>query len=123
MPYLGFPLNPSRITMETLQPFIDKITWKLHSWTVKYLSFAGKIRMVASVIYGMVNFWSSVFVLPKAFYGKIDSLCSAFLWKNKTTSAAGARVAWTDICRPKSEGGVRIRLLEDFQLIFSLKRA
>lgn len=68
--YLDFPLNSSRITMATLQPFIDKVTRKLHSWTVKYLSFAGKIRMVASVIYRMVNFWSAVFVLPKAFMQK-----------------------------------------------------
>lgn len=119
--YLGFPLNPSRITMATLQPFIDKIIGKLHSWTVKFLSFAGKIRLVASEIYGMVNFWSQVFVLPKAFYAKIDSLCAAFLWKNKTTTAAGSRVAWRDVCRPKAEGGVGIRLLEDFQLVFRLK--
>lgn len=54
--YLGFPLNPSQITMATLQPLIDKVIGKLYSSTVKYLSFAGKIRMFASVIYGMVNF-------------------------------------------------------------------
>lgn len=120
--YLVFPQNSSRITMATLQPFIDKVTRKLHSWTV-YLSFARKIGMVASVIYGMVNFWSAVFVLPKAFYAKIDSMCAAFLWKNKTSSAAGSRVAWRDVCRPKSEGGVGIRLLEDFQLVFRLKQA
>lgn len=120
--YLGFPLNPSRITMASLQPFIDKIIGKLHSWTVKFLSFAGKIRLVASEIYGMVNFWSQVFVLPKAFYAKIDSICAGFLWNNKTTSAAGSRVAWQDVCRPKAEGGVGIRLLEDFQLVFRLKQ-
>lgn len=66
--YVGFPLNPSWITMATLQPFIDRIIGKLHCWIVKYLSFAGKIRLVASEIYGMVNFWSAVFVLPKAFF-------------------------------------------------------
>lgn len=77
--------------------------------------------MVASVIYGMVNFWSVVFVLPKAFYAKIDFLCDVFLRNNITSSAAGSRVAWKDLCRPKSEKGVGIRHLEDFQLIFGLK--
>lgn len=120
--YLGLPLNPSRITTETLQPFIEKVTSKLQSWTVKYLSFAGKVTMISSVIYGMVNFWSSVFDLPTTFYAQIDSLCAAFLWNNKTTSARCARVAWTDICRPKSEGGLGIRLLEDFQTVFRLKQ-
>ena len=121
--YLGLPLNPRRLMMATLQPFIDKITGKLYSWIVKYLSFAGKVRMVGSVIYRMVNFWSAVFVLPKAFYEKVDSFCASFLWKNKTTSAAGSREVWEDVCHPKSEGGLGIRLLEDFQLVFSLKRA
>lgn len=46
--YLGFPLNPSQMTMASLQLFIDKITGKLHSWTVKFFSFVGKIRLIAS---------------------------------------------------------------------------
>src|SRR5690606_13452651 len=86
--YLGLPLKPGRrISLSTLQPLIDKITGKLNSWTVKHLSFAGKIRLIASVIYGLVNFWSAVFVLPKAFYAKIDAICAGFLWRNNTGSA------------------------------------
>lgn len=54
--YLRLPLKPDRLNLGTLKPLIDKITGKMHSWTVKYLFFAGKIRLVASVIYGMVNF-------------------------------------------------------------------
>lgn len=120
--YLGLPLNPSRINMATLQPFLERITSRLHCWTVRTLSYAGKIRLIASEIYGMVNFWSSVFNLPKTFYARVDSLCAAFLWNNNTTSASGARVAWKDICKPKEEGGLGIRLLEEFQLVFGLKR-
>lgn len=119
--YLGLPLKPGRISQATLQPFLEQITTKLHSWTVQYLSFAGKIKFITSVIYGKVNFWSSVFVLPKSFYAKIDSLCAAFLWKNKTGNARGARVAWSDICKPKKEGGLGIRLLEEFEMVFRLK--
>lgn len=120
--FLGLPLNPSRISMATLQPFIEKITLKLNSWTVKSLSFAGKVILVASGVYGMVNFKSSVFALPKRFYEKVDSLCSGFLWKNSTSSAAGARVSWASICKPKKEGGLGIRRLEEFQKVIELKR-
>lgn len=54
--YLGLPLDPKKITMATLKPFLERITSKLHSWTVKFLSFAGKIKLIYSVIYSMVNF-------------------------------------------------------------------
>ncbi|KAG2313366.1 hypothetical protein Bca52824_024923 [Brassica carinata] len=107
--YLGLPLNPGKLTLSILQPFLDRITAALHSWTVKYLLFAGKIILISSVVYGMVNFW-------------IDSLCAAFLWRNGTSSARGARVAWVDICKPKQEGGLGIRHLEDFETVFRLKR-
>lgn len=33
--YLGLPLDPKKITFATLQPFLERITSKLHSWTVK----------------------------------------------------------------------------------------
>lgn len=120
--YFGLPLSPKRISATTLQLFLDRITSKLHSWTVKFISFAGKVTMIYSVIYGMVNFWSSVFVLPKWFYAKLDSLCSGFLWKNNITSAAGAKVSWINICRPKADGCLGIKNLEDFEMVFRLKR-
>lgn len=120
--YLGLPLNTKRLSFSALQPFLEKITSKIHSWTVKSLSFARKVRLISSIIYGMVHFWSQVFCLPKEFYVKVDSLCSAFLWKNQTQFAKGARVAWKEVCKPKMEGGLGIRLLEDFQLVFRLKQ-
>ncbi|XP_013624393.1 PREDICTED: uncharacterized protein LOC106330483 [Brassica oleracea var. oleracea] len=46
---------------------------------------------------------------------------SAFLWNNKAATARGARVAWKDICKPKKEGGLCIRLLEEFEMVFRLK--
>lgn len=61
-------------------------------------------------------------MLPKRFYAKVDSLCSAFLWKNSTASATGARVSWGDICKPKKEGGLGLRKLEEFEMVFRLKR-
>lgn len=43
-------------------------------------------------------------------------------WKNGTSSARGSRVVWTDICKPKNEGGLGNRHLEEFETVFRLKR-
>lgn len=107
-------MDPQKINMATLQLFLERITSKLHSWTVKCFSFAGKVKLIYSVIYSMVKFWSFVFVLPKSFYAKVVSLCAS--------PSAGARVSWSYICMPKKEGGLGLRKLEDFDLIFRLKR-
>lgn len=68
--FLGLPLNPTCLNLATLQPFMEQITGKLYSWTTNFLPYTGKIRLIVSVIYGKINFWSQVFVLPKAFYEK-----------------------------------------------------
>lgn len=59
-------------------------------------------------------------MLPKKFYERVDSLCSAFLWRNSTSSDVGACVAWLDVCKPKIKWGLGIRLLEDFEVVFHL---
>lgn len=54
--YLGLPLNPSRISQATLQPFVECIMSKLNNYTVRLLSFTGKVELIVSVVYGLVNF-------------------------------------------------------------------
>ena len=41
---------------------------------------------------------------------------------SRTFSAQGARVSWESICKPKCEGGLGIRKLEEVQEVFQLKR-
>ena len=62
---------------------------------MKYLSL--RVR------YGKVNFWSSVFVLPKDFMPRLTLfVCS--MWRRKSSYVRGERVAWKDVGKPKEEG-------------------
>ncbi|VVA98876.1 unnamed protein product [Arabis nemorensis] len=70
--------------------------FKIGAFPTRYMVFhliQGNVKLISSVIYGIVIFSSL----------------------NKTESARGARVAWTDICKSKAEGGLRILMLEDFE--------
>ncbi|CAH9087681.1 unnamed protein product [Cuscuta europaea] len=57
---------------------------------------------------GVQAFWLGIFPMPRAIIDKITSLCRLFLWGSKHS-----KVAWCDVCLPKSEGGLGVRDTKD----------
>lgn len=119
--YLGVPLHTKKISLPQCAPLIQSIKAKLRSWTVKKLTYAGRLQLVTSVINGITNFWTSSFILPKAVTREIDSLCAKFLWKGDITATASAKVSWESCCLSKEEGGLGLRNLEAWNMACALK--
>lgn len=67
--------------------------------------------MLKSVIYGLLNFWFTTFILPKGCIAQIQSLCSRFLWSGDVTKRCVPKVSWDVTCLPKKEGGLGLRNL------------
>lgn len=109
------------MTRKDYQPLVEKIKQRLGSWTSKYMSFAGCLQLIKSVIYSTSNFWSSAFCLPKGCLDEIESLCSSFLWSGSQDCHRKAKVAWDDVCLPREEGGLGLRRLADISKVFALK--
>lgn len=65
----------------------------------------------------------SAFGLPKQCLGEIESLCSAsaFLWSGPEMSTKKAKVAWSEVCKQKSESGLGIRSLRELNEVTCLK--
>ena len=59
--YLGLPLLPHKLRPEDYQPLIDNVTARISSWTNRYLSFAGRLQLIQSVLNSIFNFWASVY--------------------------------------------------------------
>lgn len=106
--YLGLPLMSRKLRINEYSPLLEKITNKFRGWATKSLSFAGRTQLLKSVIYGTINFWVSSFMLPKGCITKIESLCSRFLWSGNIDNHSRAKIAWSNVCLPKSEGGLGI---------------
>lgn len=102
--YPGLPLPSKALTKQDYEPLIDKVRKRLLYWANKSLPYAGRLQLIKSVIYSIVNFWSSAFILPIGCLDTIESLCSAFLWSGSVTQTHSAKVAWSDLCYPKEEG-------------------
>lgn len=119
--YLGLPLLSKKMSADDYSPLISRIKNKISSWTARHLSFAGRLQLIGSVLYSITHFWMSAFRLPKQCIQEINSLCSAFLWSGPVLSTQKAKKAWSDVCKPKEEGGLGLRSLEETNNVYCLK--
>ncbi|GKV25846.1 hypothetical protein SLEP1_g35229 [Rubroshorea leprosula] len=88
----GMPNQVIRELTETYGFKVGTLPVRINSWSSKYLSFAGRLQLISSVLQGITNFWCSVFILPKRVITAVEAKCSAFLWKGKSIDARGAKV-------------------------------
>ncbi|GFY93106.1 hypothetical protein Acr_08g0015020 [Actinidia rufa] len=63
-------------------------------------------ELIRSVLQGIECFWLSILPIPVGVRDKVIALCRNFLWGGKATSPKKPLVAWKDLCKPKSEGGL-----------------
>ncbi|VFR00991.1 unnamed protein product [Cuscuta campestris] len=78
--YLGGPITSSRISAKDCERLIEKMTTKITAWTSKNLSYAGKCKLINSVLYGIIGFWCRLFVIPTKVMKLVQALCRNFLW-------------------------------------------
>lgn len=119
--YLGVPLTSRKLTKQDYQPLIDRVLSRFNAWTVKHLSFAGRLQLIRSVIYSIITFWASIFLLPVKCLEDIERMCNAFLWNGAPNSARGAKISWESVCTPKSCGGLGLRRLVPWNKVLGLK--
>ncbi|KAG2311780.1 hypothetical protein Bca52824_023337 [Brassica carinata] len=77
--YLGLLLVVWKLKINEYTPLMIKITESMRAWAVKLLSFAGRLQLIRTVIFGIINFWTSAYMLPKGCIKAIESLCAKFL--------------------------------------------
>ncbi|GJY83206.1 RNA-directed DNA polymerase, eukaryota, reverse transcriptase zinc-binding domain protein [Tanacetum coccineum] len=119
--YLGVPLVSKRVTKNDCRILIEVIQNKVNSWKNKFLSFAGRLQLIASVLSAMQVYWCSLFIFPLTVCDDIDSLMSNFLWSNKDGIGSMVSVKWSDVCRPKNQGGVGLKSMHEWNIALMAK--
>lgn len=107
--YLGVPLKSKKLSLSACQPLLQQVKSRFSAWSVKSLSFSGRLLLIKTVISGITTFWSSAFILPKACIKKINSMCSLFLWKGSLEGHHSAKVAWDTVTLTKEQGGLGVK--------------
>lgn len=54
--YLGIPLKPTKWNGHDCAPVIEKIRKLITCWGTRHLSYAGRIQLINSVIYGIRSY-------------------------------------------------------------------
>lgn len=105
---LGVPLIASRLRVNDCENLKAKNLKKVNSWQATYMSYAGSVQLIISVLSSIHVYWSRIFVLPKKILKDVDAILRKFLWSGTAMRRVTAKVAWGDICLPKKEGGLGI---------------
>ena len=110
--YLGVPLITSKLSAADCKPLVESITGRIKSWTVRFLSYAGRLQLIQSVLCSVHSYWNGLFLLPKRIINQVEQLLRRFLWKEPDLANGGARVAWEELSFPLDEGGLGIKRLK-----------
>ncbi|XP_019248755.1 PREDICTED: uncharacterized protein LOC109228026 [Nicotiana attenuata] len=54
--YLGIPLDTKKLTILQCQPLVGRIVSRVSSWTARKLSYAGKVQLVQTVLFGIQSY-------------------------------------------------------------------
>ena len=79
------------------------------------------MQVILSILSGIFLHWTSVFTLPKAVLQRIDSMLSSFPWYGEIKSHYGAKVKWEDVCKPKTNGGLGVQSIANWNKCLILK--
>ncbi|XP_022040603.1 uncharacterized protein LOC110943155 [Helianthus annuus] len=111
--YLGVPLISTKLSSKDCKILVDRVDKKIDQWLNKSLSLAGRLQLIKSVISAMHVYWASVFMLPVRIVTDIEKRMRNFLWSGGVAKGSTPKVAWKNVCLPKSEGGLGIRRIHD----------
>ncbi|XP_071695234.1 uncharacterized protein [Rutidosis leptorrhynchoides] len=68
---------------------------KIDDWKNKFLSFAGRVQLISSVLSSMQVFWSSIFMLLDSVIKDMEKIMRGFLWFQGEMKRAWYD-SWTD---------------------------
>ncbi|GKA27286.1 hypothetical protein Tco_0713454 [Tanacetum coccineum] len=113
-----YPLITKKISATDCKPLIEKVKNRVLDWRNKALSYSGRLQLITSALSSMQVYWASVFLLQKNMIYEINKLFKGFLELTK----GKAKVSWDSICKPKDQGGLGIKNLQEWNEVLLIKK-
>ncbi|GKD64739.1 hypothetical protein Tco_1306847 [Tanacetum coccineum] len=120
--YLGVPLVTSRLVFRDCKELIEKVQARVDDWKNKFLSAAGRLQLIRSVLSSMHIYWASMFILPSRVLSDIEHIIRGFLWCHGSMRKGRAKVAWDMVCLLKDEGGLGVYNTSCFRTMYDINK-
>jgi len=112
--YLGLEVGGNLRRKKFWEPVIDKLETRLSTWRGRFLSMAGRICIIKSVLTAVPLYYLYIFRAPESVCKNINSIQRRFLWGWGKEKKPISWVSWKNVCKSKQEGGLGILDVRDF---------
>lgn len=113
---MGLPKSFGGSKVSVLKYLKERLNHKTTGWQTNFISYGGKEILLKAVAQAFPTYKMSCFLLPKITCQQILSTMANFWWRNKADSKCMHWKAWEHLCKPKVEGGLGFKDMEDFSL-------
>ena len=100
--YLGLPEHFGRRKRDLFSSVVDRIKQKARSWTNNFLSSAGKLVMMQSILTAVPSYSMTCFEMPVSRCKRIQSAVTRYWWNNNNSARKMAWVSWDSMAKPNS---------------------
>eukprot|EP00253_Pinus_taeda_P012292 PITA_12292 len=119
--YLGFWLKPTCQRIADWTWLIAKLEKRLTCWSYRYISRAGRLILIKTVLEATPVFWMALAWIPRHTLAWLQQICNRYLWAGSQDKRIFAWIGWQKIAIPKKWGGWGLKDLPLFAQALAAK--
>lgn len=104
--YMGLPEHFGRRKRDLFASIVDRTKQKSISWSTKFLSRAGKMIMLRTILAAMPSHAMSCFKLPQSLCSRIQSTLTRFWWDSIPEKKKVSWISWKRMAKSKKHEGL-----------------
>ena len=112
--YLGYWIKPISPKIADWIWLVAKLEKRLNIWSHRYLSRAGRLVLIKSVLEATPVFWMALAWIPRSILTRLQQTCNRYLWNGIKEKRIFAWIGWKRIAIPKKWGGWGLKDLPSF---------
>ncbi|CAN0886537.1 Putative ribonuclease H protein At1g65750 [Linum grandiflorum] len=93
----------------------------LAGWKAASLALAGRVTLAQSVLSAIPSYIMQTFVFPSTICSEIDKWIHNFVWGTTIEERKIHLVSWEQICQPKNQGGLGLRMDRQLNSAYMVK--